>query len=42
MDLEVRGLRLLANRAMGRNFGRTGGTNVLAALPLMLSLRAAV
>jgi hypothetical protein len=42
MDLEVRGLHLLANRAMGRYFGRTGGTDVLAALPLMLSLRAAV
>jgi hypothetical protein len=42
MDLEVRGLRPLANRAMGRYFGRTGGTDALAALSLMLSLRAAV
>src|SRR5690625_2511669 len=42
MDLEVRGLRALANRAMGRYFGRQGQVEVLSALPLMLSLRASV
>lgn len=42
MDLEVRGLRTLANRTFGRYFGRMGGTDALAAMPLMLSLRAAV
>ena len=42
MDLEVRGLRDLANRAMGRYFGRQGDVEVLSALPLMLALRASV
>ncbi|MDF2094496.1 AAA family ATPase [Aquibaculum arenosum] len=42
MDLEVRGLREHANRAMNRYFGRQGGVEVLAALPLMLALRAGV
>lgn len=42
MDLEVRGLRAHANRAMGRYFGRQGHVEVLSALPLMLALRAAV
>ena len=42
MDLEVRGLRSLANRAMGRYFGRQGDVEVLSALPLMLALRASV
>src|SRR5699024_8661985 len=42
MDLEVRGLRSLANRAMGRYFGRQGDVEVLSALPRMLALRASV
>lgn len=42
MDLEIRGLRALANRAASRYLGRQGGMEVLAALPLMMSLRAAV
>lgn len=42
MDLETRGLRPLANRALSRYLGRQGGVEVLAALPLMMSLRAAV
>lgn len=42
MDLEVRGLRPLANRALARYFGRQGGIEVLSALPLMLALRAGV
>lgn len=42
MDLEVRGLRPLANRALTRYFGRQAGGEVLSALPLMLALRASV
>ncbi len=42
MDLEVRGLRALANRAMGRYFGRMSHPEILSALPLMLALRASV
>lgn len=42
MDLEVRGLRPLANRVLARYVGRTGDTGVLPALPLMLALRALV
>lgn len=42
MDLETRGFRALANRALGRYLGRQGGTELLAALPLMMSLRACV
>jgi predicted kinase len=42
MDLEFRGLRALANLALARYFGRAGAPGVLAALPVMLSLRAAV
>lgn len=42
MDLDVRGLRRLANRALARYLGRWGHPEVLAALPLMLALRAAV
>lgn len=42
MDLEVRGLRDLANRALSRWLGREDRVEVLAALPLLLSLRAGV
>lgn len=42
MDLETRGFRTLANRALGRYLGRQGNANVVAALPLMMSLRACV
>ncbi len=42
MDLEVRGLRPLANRALARYVGRSGDTGALVALPLMLALRALV
>lgn len=42
MDLEVRGLRPFANGALSRFVGRLGEAGVLAVLPLMLSLRAAV
>lgn len=42
MDLEARGLRNLANRALHRYFGRQAGVEALAALPLMMSLRASV
>jgi predicted kinase len=42
MDLEVRGFRALANRALSRYLGRQGDVDVLAALPLMLSLRACI
>jgi aminoglycoside phosphotransferase family enzyme/predicted kinase len=42
MDLEVRGLRDLANLALSRFIGRQGNADALAVLPLMLSLRAMV
>lgn len=42
MDLDTRGRRDLANRALSRYLGRQSGVEILAALPLMLSLRAAV
>lgn len=42
MDLEFRGLRGLASAALGRYFGRSGQSASLRALPVMLSLRAAV
>ncbi len=42
MDLEVRGLRSLANKALSRYLGRQGEPEVLSALPLMMSLRACV
>ena len=42
MDLDSRGLRGFANLAMSRFFGRAGGVEILAALPLMLALRAAI
>lgn len=42
MDLDRRGLRALANRALGRYFGRMGHLPVLAALPLMMALRALI
>jgi len=42
MDLEARGLRQLANRALGRYVGRQGYPEMLAALPLMMSLRALI
>ncbi|MDX1484200.1 MAG: AAA family ATPase [Alphaproteobacteria bacterium] len=42
MDLEVRGLRDLANQALNRFVGRTGDVAALAVMPLMLGLRAAV
>ena len=42
MDLDVRRLRPFANRALSRYLGRLGGIEILAALPLMLSLRASV
>jgi aminoglycoside phosphotransferase family enzyme/predicted kinase len=42
MDLEVRGLRDFANLALSRFIGRQGHADMLAVLPLMLCLRAAV
>jgi aminoglycoside phosphotransferase family enzyme/predicted kinase len=42
MDMEVRGLRDLANLALSRFIGRQGNADALAVLPLMLSLRAMV
>jgi len=42
MDLEVRGLRDLANLALSRFIGCQGNADALAVLPLMLSLRAGV
>jgi aminoglycoside phosphotransferase family enzyme/predicted kinase len=42
MDLDMRGLRPLANAALSRFIGRVGQAGALAALPLMLSVRAAV
>lgn len=42
MDLEARGFRALANRALNRYLGRQGEVEVLAALPLMMSLRACI
>lgn len=42
MDLDVRGLRKLSNRALNRYFGRQGNPEILSALPLMMSLRASV
>lgn len=42
MDLETRGLRTLANRALARYVGRTGDTGFLAALGLMMAMRALV
>ncbi|MGO1118787.1 AAA family ATPase [Rhodovibrionaceae bacterium A322] len=42
MDLVYRGQRVLANQALNRFMGRRGGYEGLAALPLMLSLRAAI
>lgn len=42
MDLEVRGLRPFANRVFCRYFMRQGGVEVLAALPLMMAVRAGV
>jgi len=42
MDLDLRGARPLANRALARYLGRVPEASALAALPLMLSLRATV
>lgn len=42
MDLEHRGFASLANRALNRYLDRTGEDDGLAALPIFLSLRAAI
>ncbi len=42
MDLSLRGLTVFANRALARYVGRTGDTGFLAALPLMMAMRALV